>query len=375
MTKQTAFHPRLAALTDQWMDLFGYWAPSVVTGVAQEYRAVREAAGLMDFSMLRKVDLDGDRAVELVNAVVARDVTKLRPGHIAYGPLCDEDGKMIDDCTVMLRDPAHVRFCGASDRDGEIFAQRAGALGVQAREFTDAMQHLCVQGPASRDILAPLASADISAAAFGYYTFREDVAIGGIPVFMTRMGYTAELGYELWVDRERALDLWDLLIEAGGPSGMEVIGMDALDLLRIEGGFIIGGVEYDATVSPYECGLGWAVKLGKGEFQGKAGLLRDHQATRLRLTSVVLDGETGAAATGAALFAAGPEAGPKEVGSVTQAVSSPYLGGRTLGLAKVDKDHVKPGTPVEARVGDRLVPGEVTGHPVYQPGRERAKLS
>ena len=92
---------------------------------------------------------------------------------------------------------------------------------------------------------------------------------------MTRLGYTAELGYELWVDRDRALGLWDALVEAGEPQGMKLIGMVALDLFRIEGGFIIGGIEYDPTVSPkYECGLGWSVELDKGEFQGRAASRR-----------------------------------------------------------------------------------------------------
>lgn len=217
MTKQTAFHPRLAALTGQWMDLFGYWAPTVVTDPAEEYRAVREAAGLMDFSMLRKTDINGEHAVELVNTVVTRDITKLRPGRIAYGALCNTGGKMLDDCTVMLRDAGHLRFCGANDRDAEIFAEKGKALGAEVREFTDDMPHLCVQGPASRAILAPLVSGDISGEAFPYYTFREDMQISGIPVFMTRMGYTAELGYELWVARDRALDLWDVLVSAGEP--------------------------------------------------------------------------------------------------------------------------------------------------------------
>src|SRR3954451_12504678 len=99
------------------MDLFGYLAPSVVTNTAEEYRAVRETAGLMDFTMLRKVDLDGPGALELVNRIVGRDVSKLQEGQIAYGPLVDEDGKMVDDCTVMNRGAGHVRFCGANDRD------------------------------------------------------------------------------------------------------------------------------------------------------------------------------------------------------------------------------------------------------------------
>ena len=370
MSKETAFHPRLSALTDEWMDLFGYFAPTVVTDTEAEYRAVRETAGLMDFTMLRKVDLDGPGVLELVNSIVARDVSKLRQGRIAYGPLVDEDGKMVDDCTVMLRAPDRIRFCGANDRDYEIFSAAAAGAGIEVREFTDAMPHLCLQGPKSREILQTVADRDLSAAEFPYYTFREDVSIAGIPVFMTRLGYTAELGYELWVERDRALDLWDAMIEAGAPAGMKVIGMTALDLFRIEGGFIIGGVEYDPTVSPFECGLGWAVGFDKEALRGRAGLERDREGTTLRLTSVVLE-SGGDDASGAKLSVDG-----SEIGFVTQAVVSPYLGGKTLGLAKVQKQLASsPGTRVTARVGDEDVAGEIAEHPVYEKERKRAKLS
>jgi aminomethyltransferase len=370
MSKETAFYPRLAALTDQWMDLFGYLAPSVVTDTAEEYRAVRETAGLMDFTMLRKVDLDGPGALELVNSVVGRDVSQLRPGRIAYGPLVDEDGKMVDDCTVMPRSPDRVRFCGANDRDYEIFSAAAEGTGIEVREHTDATPHLCLQGPQSREILQTVADQDLSAAEFPYYTFREDVSIAGIPVFMTRLGYTAELGYELWVDRDRALELWDAMIEAGAPAGMKLIGMTALDLFRIEGGFIIGGVEYDPSVSPFECGLGWAVAFDKEPLRGRAGLERDRDESAHRLTSVVLEGG-GDDASGAKLSADG-----EQVGFVTQAIVSPFLGGKTLGLAKVQKEVAQsPGTPVTARVGDDDVAGEIVQHPVYEKERQRAKLS
>lgn len=369
MTKETAFHPRLAAATSEWIDLFGYWAPAVVTDVEAEYRAVRQAAGLMDFSMLRKIDIDGERAVELVDSVVTRSIADLPLRHIAYGALCDESGKMIDDCTVMMRGPGKVRFCGANDRDGEIFRAKAQTMDIEVAEFTDEMPHLCVQGPASRDILSPLANKDISDKAFPYYTFREDIEIGGIPVFMTRMGYTAELGYELWVTRSNALALWDLLIEAGTPAGMKVIGMQALDLFRVEGGFIIGGVEYDGTVSPYECGLGWAVDLDKGDFQGRDGIVRDKSATRFRLTSVMLE-SGGDKASGATLFVDG-----HEVGAVTQAIESPHLNGKTLALAKIDKMYRVPGVGVDAYVNGVALRGEVVAHPVYDPSRTRAKKS
>ena len=368
MSKETAFYPRLQAMTDDWMDLFGYWAPSVVTDTLEEYRACREAAALMDFTMLRKVDIDGPGAQAFVNTIVTRDVSRLEPGQIAYGALCDEHGKMVDDCTVMVRSPDRIRFCGANDRDHEIFREQAPA-GIVVREFTDEMPHLCLQGPLSRRLLQPLASQDLSNASFPYYTFREDVEIAGIPVFMTRLGYTAELGYELWVERDRALDLWDALVEALTPQGMKVIGMVALDLFRIEGGFIIGGVEYDPTVSPYECGLGWSVALDKGDFQGREQLLRDKEETTMRLTSVTLE-RGGDAASGAPLHVDG-----EEVGLVTQAVEAPVLEGRTLGLAKLRKDLNVPGTGVVARVGDEDVAGEVVQHPVYEKERRKAKES
>jgi aminomethyltransferase len=367
-TKETAFYAPLKAMTDEWMDLFGYWAPTVVTGTQEEYKAVRETAGLMDFTMLRKVDLNGPGAAEFINRMVTRDVSQLTPGRIAYGALTNENGKMVDDCTTMFRSAESIRFCGANDRDYEIFSEQAPE-GIEVREFTDDMPHLCVQGPKSREILQQIANQDLSNDVFPYYTFREDVEIASIPIFMTRLGYTAELGYELWVDRDRALELWDAVLEAGEPHGMKVIGMVALDLFRIEGGFIIGGVEYDPTVSPYECGLGWSVDLDKGDFQGREALARDKEATNLRLTSVVLE-RGGDEASGASLGIDG-----EEVGLVTQAVESPYLGGKTLGLAKIRKDLAKPGQNVEAQIGDERVRGEVVQHPVYEKERKRAKES
>jgi aminomethyltransferase len=322
----------------------------------------------MDFNMLRKVDIDGEGAQEFVNTIVTRDVSKLTPGRIAYGALTDDNGKMVDDCTTMLRSPDRIRFCGANDRDYEIFTEKTPS-GITVREFTDDMPHLCVQGPKSREILQGMTRQDLSKDAFPYYTFREDVEIAGIPVFMTRLGYTAELGYELWVDRNRALELWDTLLESGEPQGLKVIGMVALDLFRIEGGFIIGGIEYDPTVSPYECGLGWSVDLDKGEFQGRDALARDEEETKLRLTSVVLEGG-GDEASG------GPIAvDDEEVGLVTQAVESPFLGGKTLGLAKIRKDLRKPGQKIRVQVGDHEVGGEVVEHPVYDKERKRAKQS
>ena len=193
-----------------------------------------------------------------------------------------------------------------------------------------------------------MTSSDLSNAAFPYYTFREDVEIAGIPVFMTRLGYTAELGYELWVERDRCLELWDALIAASLPAGMAVIGMVALDLFRIEGGFIIGGIEYDPGVT-VRVRPGLVGRLRQGRLPGVGRARRDRDATTLRLTSVVLDAG-GDEASGARLSVDG-----QEVGFVTQAVVSPHLGGKTLGLAKIHKELREPGVKVTADVAGDAV--------------------
>lgn len=367
MSRETVFYPRIREMTDKWMDLFGYLAPSVVTDTLAEYRAVREAAGLMDFSMLRKIDVTGSGAVDFVNSLVTRDIRKLQPGQIAYGALADEHGMMVDDCTASVIGDDFVRFCGANDRDLEMFTARAAEKAIAVTHITDDMPHLCLQGPKSRSILQSLCEADLSNSSFPYYSFRRDVEVAGISVFMTRLGYTAELGYELWVERDRALELFDALLAAGSSSGMRLIGMDALDLLRIEGGFIIGGIEYDSTVSPYECGLGWAVDLGKGPFLGRDALVEAKERTELRLTSVILE-SGGAGASGARL-----SYDNEDIGFVTQAVTSPYLDGKTLGLAKIRRPHNMRGTEITAAVDGAAVPGQIVRHPVYDPERKRAK--
>ena len=192
-------------------------SPSVVSTTPEEYRACRETAALMDFSMLRKVYLDGPGAQALVNGVVCRDVSRLEPGRIAYSAMTNEQGKMVDDCTVMALSSDRVQFCGANDADHAAFAAEAEGTDIRVAERTDEVGHLCLQGPGSRRILQTLTTSDLSNGAFPYYTDRTDVRIADIPVFMTRLGYTAELGYELWVENEHALSIWDALV-ARAPS-------------------------------------------------------------------------------------------------------------------------------------------------------------
>jgi aminomethyltransferase len=350
------------------VDIYGMGIPAVVDDPLAEYAAVREGAGLLDFSPLLKVDVEGPDAQRKLNRLHTRDITKLTPGRIAYGAILDDDGLMVDDSTVMARSEDRVRVVGGPAMPSAVipFAEENGLSAVERR---DDLAHLNVQGPRSREILSPLTEEDFTNEGFPYYTFKEPVAMAGVEdVFVTRMGFTAELGYELFVPAGRAVELYDALMDAGRVAGLRPVGVAAIMMVRIEAGMVMGdGLEYDETVSPWECGLGWAVDLEKGDFRGRDAVLGLKDARHDRLVSVVLEGGEDAA-TGAPLSVAGDE-----VGKITMAVASPYLGGRTLGLAKVHRDFASPGTAVSARVDGADLSGELVATPVYDPERKRVR--
>ena len=229
------------------------------------------------------------------------------------------------------------------------------------------MGHVCLQGPASRDLLSRLTDAGVSNEAFPYYTFRESLCVAGVDVFATRLGFTAELGYELFVPAAHAAEVWDALLQAGRDLGAVAVGAATVLTLRTEAGMVMGELEYDDTVCPYECTLGWAVCLDKGDFQGRDALVELRETAPNRLVSVVLE-RGGGAATGARLLVGG-----EDVGHVTMAVTSPFLDGATLGLARVRKERATPGTGVIAMLEDGEVAGELRRTPVYDPERKRVR--
>lgn len=359
---------RVVRAGHELVDIYGMGIPAVVDDAEREYRAVREGVGLLDFSPLFKVDVEGAGAHDALNRLVARDLRPLTPGRIAYTPIVGEDGLMRDDSTVMVRDSDRLRVVGGPGMPEQVIpcAQAAGLAAVERRAE---LAHLNVQGPLSRELLAAITEDDVSNEAFPYYTFRESMRVAGVDgVFVTRMGFTAELGYELFLPVSRALEVYDRLMDAGGPLGLRAVGVAAVMMVRVEAGMVMGdGLEYDETVSPWECGLASAVDLEKGDFQGRAALLELRDRRPDRLASVVL--EDGAdSATGAALAVGGEAAG-----RVTMAVASPLLGGRTLGLARIRGDLAQPGTRVVASVQGRDVAGEVVSTPVYDPERRRVR--
>ena len=350
------------------IDVYGFAAPLLVTDPVEEHRAVREGVGVLDFSMLLKVDVRGPGAKAAVDAAVVRDLSRVEPGRIAYGPVVDERGMMLDDSTCFVFGDDHVRVIGGPGMPAAVEEALAGK-GLEVVHLRDATCHITLQGPRSRELLARLVDADVSNDAFPYYTFRDGIEVAGIPALVSRMGFTAELGYEVYAPAERALELWDAVFAAGEDLGIRAIGAAAIMMLRIEAGMVMGeGLEYDDTVSPWECNLGWAVSEGKpAAYRGRDAVEAARATAPRRTVTIRLDGGEDRA-TGAPLLVGGDE-----VGHVTMSVPSPHLGFATIGLARVAREHAEPGTQVVARLEEGDIAGEVVATPVYDPERGRVR--
>jgi aminomethyltransferase len=276
----TAFHARTEPLNrkKQWREWSGYFASSAYADQHDiEYNAIREAAALIDVSPLFKYDVSGPDATRLVDRVITRDATKLALGQVYYTPWCDEAGKVVDDGTIHRLALDRYRWT-AADPQLRWLRQNAAGLDVAIEETTERVAALALQGPRSREVLEAATGepfVDLR------YFRRRPAAIRGIAVDVSRTGYTGDLGYELWVDVDSAVGVWDAVIDAGRPFGIRPAGMLALDVARLEAGLILLEVDYtsarhamnaDQAYSPFEIGLGRLVDLGKAAFVGKRAL-------------------------------------------------------------------------------------------------------
>jgi len=279
----TPFHPRTSALCESmsWRDWAGYFAVSQYEATHErEYNAIRNAAALIDVSPLFKYRISGRDATRLVDRIVTRDVPKMAVGQVAYTHWCDGDGKVIDDGTVSRLAPDLYRWT-AAEPNLRWIRQNAHGLEVTVEDVSDKLAALALQGPTSREILKRCAEGDV--AGLKYFRVMK-ASVRGIPVEISRTGYTGDLGYELWVAAEQALALWDALVEAGQAYDITPTGMLALDVARIEAGLILLDVDYTSAkkalipsqkYSPFEIGLGRLVNLKKAPYVGLPALRRE----------------------------------------------------------------------------------------------------
>ncbi|WP_053382409.1 aminomethyltransferase family protein [Leucobacter celer] len=366
--KPSPFTARVPAdLTEEeWIDVAGQATPERITGTDAEYRAFRTGVGMIDFSMLPKWEITGPGAIDVLNAVFSRDVTKLEPGSIAYGVVVTEDGRMMDDCTVLVYGDDHVRLTGGNWEVEDVIRTHLTPE-TSLTELRDTLATLSVQGPRSRETLQKLTSTDLSNEAFPYYTFQTGIDLAGIPAHINRMGFTAELGYEVMVPIERAIELWDAVAEAGAEFGAIGCGGGALMIVRVEAGMVMGGLEYDEDTTPFECRMGWAVDLEKQHFHGREALVALKEQARRTIASLVIESAPDEL-EGAVILHDGAE-----VGHVTMAVPSPELGGETLALARVAKGHAAKGTSLTVRTPDGEAAARVVATPVYDPQRLKVR--
>jgi aminomethyltransferase len=365
----TAFHPRTFDLNQKhsWEDWSGYFAASTYADYHDiEYNAIREAVAAIDVSPLFKYIVSGPDAVRLIDRIITRDATRLQVNQVYYTPWCDERGKVVDDGTITRLDESTYRWT-AAEPNLRWFDMNATGLDVRIEDVSEELAALALQGPRSRELLETVTGEDWTEVK--YYR-RRPTRIGRFDIDVTRTGYTGDLGYELWVSPDRAVDLWDMLFDVGGAYGIRPVGTRGMDVARVEAGLILIDVEYvgvrkaisaEQEYSPFEIGLGRLVNLkpDSADYVGK-GALRAEEAgggPSRRLVGLEYDWEGiervyaahGLPATLLPEVTAEPVPlyrKRRRVGKVTSSTWSPLLK-RMIALASVGREHGEPGTVLE----------------------------
>jgi len=380
LTRETAFHPRTSALTRSFVEYRGFWLPTRFTnhGAIEEYYACREQAVVMDLSPLRKFEVLGPDAETLMQRTVTRNVRELSVGQVVYTAMCYDTGGMLDDGTLFKLGANNFRWIGGDDYGGIWLREQAKKLGlhVWVKTSTGQLHNLAVQGPKSRDILKEVvwtSPAQPNMAELQWFRFSVG-RIGdfnGAPILVSRTGYTGELGYEVWCHPQDALTVWDAIWEAGQPHGLTPLGLEALDILRIEAGLIFAGSEFNDQIDPFEAGIGFTVALKKKEddFIGKEALIRRKEHPQRVLVGLEVAGNE-VAAHGDCVHV-----GRSQVGVITSATRSPLLG-KNIALCRMAVEYAELGTEVEIGKLDSLqkrIPAKVVHFPFYDPEKKRPR--
>lgn len=389
----TAVHERTFALCESlnYREWSGYYAVSAYeTHHEHEYNAIRNAAALIDVSPLFKYLVTGRDAARLVDRVITRDVSKMSIGQVFYTPWCDEHGKVIDDGTVSRLGEQTFRWT-AADPSLRWFRQNAEGLDVTIDDISEEVAALALQGPTAARLLRGVAKASIDHLKYFRVTSG---TIGGVPVDISRTGYTGDLGYEIWMPAKRALDVWDALMDGGRPFDIKPAGMLALDVARIEAGLLLIEVDFFScrkamigaqTYTPLEMGLGRLVNLDKARFIGQRALAAEHRDGAARqVVGLEIDwNEVEALYDAVGLPPTAPAAASRvavpayrdgrQIGKATSTTWSPVLK-RMIALATIDRPHYAEGTVVHVEMTIEAVRHRVSAKvvrtPFFNPARK-----
>ena len=398
MPEKSPFHPRTSALCEslRWKDWAGYHAVASYRECHEmEYYAFRDAAGLLDVTPLFKYEVRGPDAAAVLARVMTRDVSKLRVGRVTYTCWCDGAGKVVDDGTVTRLEEDHFRVTSA-DPSLAWFQRHARGFDVQMEESTQRIAALAIQGPRSRDILSEVVDIDLSKLGF----FRAKKArLDGVDVLVSRTGYTGDLGFEVWIDADKACAVYDSIMGVGSRHGLLPVGLDALDMARVEAGFVLNGVDYYSSrhcviesrkSTPLELGLEWTVHLDREPFIGQAAMKAEaERGPAWRFVGLDINWDEletlwerhhlAPQISGSAWRTAVPvyadAGGRKQVGYASSGTFSPILK-KNLAMAHIRAPYGDLGTQlhIEATVEfeRKTVPATIVPRPFFDPPRKTA---
>jgi len=379
-TKETGFHQCFAEHTRDFVEYNGYWLPNTISGVGSigEYWACRDKAAIMDLSPLRKYEVTGPDAEKLMQLCVTRNMKKLSVGQVVYTAMCYEHGGMIDDGTVYRLGDNNFRWIGGNDTSGLWLREQAekNGLDVWVRSSTDQLHNIAIQGRLSREILDAVfwtAPAQPTINELGW--FRLTIArvgdVRGTAVVISRTGYSGELGYEVFCHPKDAKEIFQKIWDVGEPKGLTPLGLGALDMLRIEGGLIFAGSEFDDQTDPFEAGIGFTVPLKskQDDFIGRAALEQRKAHPHRKLVGLDV--------TGGVVPSPGDcvRIGKAQIGEITSATKSPILG-KTIALARLSVTYSEVGTNVEIGQLDgqqKRLSATVCAFPHFDPSKARVK--
>lgn len=359
--QRTPLHEVHKALGAKMVPFAGWEMPvQYPTGISAEHKAVRTGAGLFDVSHMGEFIVRGERALEFCNYMVSNDVSRIVEGQAQYAGLLNERGTFVDDLLTYRFADRMMFVVNASNapKDLEHILGYADQFGVEVEDVSSSMALLALQGPDAERVLQPLTPADL-AGIKTYHCVEEMVA--GVPdVIVSRTGYTGEAGFELYLPAERAVEVWQAITR---DSSVVPCGLGARDTLRLEAGLLLYGNDIDDTVTPLEAGLGWTVKMQKGDFVGREALAAQKEAgVQRKLVGFTFE-ERAIARSGYPVFA--PDGSPS--GTVCSGTMSPTLS-IPIGTCYLPAGSTDEGTRFEVEVRGRRVPAVVRKLPFYKRG-------
>jgi aminomethyltransferase len=358
--KRTPLYERHLALGARLVEFSGWEMPVQYSSILDEHRAVRARAGLFDVSHMGEFKIEGPDSLAFLQYLVPNDVSRLAIHQALYTQLCLPNGGTIDDLIIYYLAENHYMMvvnAGNIDKDFAWVEQQANNFDVQVYNQSDTTALLALQGPEAQAILQPLADVDLST--LRYYHCEPGV-VDGINCIISRTGYTGEDGFELYCAPVDVVTLWNDLLAAGKERGLLPAGLGARDTLRIEAGYCLYGHELDEQTNPLEAGLGWTVKLNKGEFIGRDALLKvKEEGPKRKLIGIEMI-ERGISRAGYAIYE-----NDQQIGSLTSGAPSPALN-KNIGIGYVEASHAVVGNTVQIDIRGKRTAAQIVALPFYK---------